>query len=339
MLETPLGVGGDLVLAAEDYRRDKKVWLRERRYGLGASEISIVLGLNKFATPLDLWREKTATAEPVEGEMPEAAYWGLTNEHNVATTFAKRNPHLGKIYPTPGILADPERPMIRATLDRLLVKRRVRPVQATAAVECKTVGDFAYKNYWADGLPPIHIQLQCQWQMHVTGLERVYVPHLVGGNWMPEAWMAERDQTVIDQIVAYGEAWWQDHVVEGKRPEVTFADMDKLSELWPGDASLAVMKANAEMLGWVGKHLDAKRRLKEAEEDKALAAFEIQKRMGDHEIIEDASGAKLVTWKMPKPQKVIDSKRLKEDHPEIYEQYLKDKNTSRTFVTKELEIA
>jgi predicted phage-related endonuclease len=272
--------------------------------------------------------------------MPEAAYWGLTNEHNVATTFAKRNPHLGKIHPTPGLLAVPGRPIIRATLDRLLVKRRVRPVAATAAVECKTVGDFAYKNYWADGLPPIHIQLQTQWQMAVTGLERVYVPHLVGGNWMPDAYVADRDQGVIDQITAYAEAWWQDHIVEGKRPEVTFADMDKLSELWPGNSSLASMKANAEMLGWVGKHLDAKRREKEAKEDKDAAAFEIQKRMGDVEVIEDPSSSKqLVTWKMPKASQVIDSKRLAEDHPDLYAEYLKDKANSRRFVTKELDVA
>jgi putative phage-type endonuclease len=333
----PQGVEGDLILAADDYKRDRTRWLQERRGGIGASEISAILGLNNFVTPLDVWLSKTATDVPSDDDMPEAAYWGLTNEHNVATTFAKRNPHLGKIHPTPGLLAAPGRPIIRATLDRLLVKRRVRPVQAVAAVECKTVGDFAYKNYWADGLPPIHIQLQTQWQMAVTGLERVYVPHLVGGNWMPAPYVAERDQSVIDEITAYAEAWWQDHIVEGKRPEVTFADMDKLSQLWPGDATLASMKANAEMLGWIGKHLDAKRREKEAKADKDEAAFEIQKRMSNVEVIEDPnSTAKLVTWKMPKAGMMLDAKRLAEDHPEIYAEYLKPKNVSRTFVTKEL---
>lgn len=335
MTETAVNVRGDLILAAEDYKRDRSLWLKARKGGIGASEISAILGLNKFNTPLDIWLDKTTDRHLSDDDMPEAAYWGLTNEHNVATTFAKRNPHLGKIHPTPGLLADPERPVIRATLDRLLVKRRVRPVVANAAVECKTVGDFAYKNYWADGLPPIHIQLQTQWQMHVTGLERVYVPHLVGGNWMPEPYVAERDQSVIDQIVTFAEAWWQDHIVEGRRPDVVFQDMDKLSELWPGNPSIAAMTANAEMLGWVGKHLDAKRRESEAKADKDAAAFEIQKRMGDVEVV-TAGQEPIVTWRMPKPSKMIDAKRLQTELPDVYEEYLTDKKNSRRFVTKEL---
>jgi putative phage-type endonuclease len=67
-------------------QRERKVdWLLERRKHIGASDIPIILGLSKYQTPLDLWREKTSTTLPelntslpaqrgIETE-PEAREW------------------------------------------------------------------------------------------------------------------------------------------------------------------------------------------------------------------------------------------------------------------------
>ena len=44
----PDGLGGVLVLAADDYRRDRALWLKARRDGLGASDTAAILGLNSY---------------------------------------------------------------------------------------------------------------------------------------------------------------------------------------------------------------------------------------------------------------------------------------------------
>lgn len=337
--ELPQGLGGRLILSAKDYQRGhREAWLLERRKGLGASEISAVMGLNDFNTPLDIWLEKTSTAEPTDKNMPEAALWGHRNEHNVAIEFAIRNPKLGKIAPTPGLLAHPEYDEIRATLDRVLVKRRVRPVQAVAAVECKTVGDFAYKNYWADGLPPIHIQLQAQWQMAVTGLPTVYVPHLVGGNYMPEPIVFHRDEDVIEQIVEFGRAWWHDHIVLGERPAVTVADSAKFTDLWPGEAGKRLV-AGATLASLVGEHLDFKRQEAAAKKAKDEVAKQIQLQMTNAELIVDGAGKQMASWRLPAVSRSIPKammERLEEDHPEIAKEYIVESQGARKFLTKEI---
>lgn len=318
------GLAGRLVLPAEAYRRDRRPWLAERRKGIGASDIAGIMGLSPYAsaTPYAIWEEKTAEEEP-EDKQSEAAFWGHKHEHNVATVFAARNPQLGKIAPTPGLIAHEELDHVRATLDRLLVKRRSKERVIVAGVECKTVGERIYEYAWIDGVPPIQIQLQAQQQMAVTGLPLVYVPHLVGGNNMPEPYVAERDESVIDAILTFADDWWQKHVVGGQPPEPTLADFERMSDIFPARPPGASIRLTPALEKLLADHLDAKRREKEAGEDKTLAAFEIQKTMRDAEEIRDEKNQVLATWKRPKQSYLPDGRA---------------KKSSRTFLTKEPKI-
>jgi predicted phage-related endonuclease len=42
-------------------------------------------------------------------------------------------------------------------------------------------------------------------------------------------------------------------------------------------------------------------------------------------------GERKITWKAPKQSFTIDSKKLKEEKPDIYDQYKKEKKATRTF--------
>lgn len=54
-----------LDLDLSNNQRDKKAeWVKARRKTVGASDMPIILGVSPWATPLDLWREKTSTEEP-----------------------------------------------------------------------------------------------------------------------------------------------------------------------------------------------------------------------------------------------------------------------------------
>lgn len=49
-------------------------WLEYRKSGIGGSDASVVCGINKYKSPIELWMEKTNRL-PYQ-EAGEAAYWG-----------------------------------------------------------------------------------------------------------------------------------------------------------------------------------------------------------------------------------------------------------------------
>ena len=42
---------------------DRESWLRERRRGIGGSDIGAILGLNKYRSPLDVYLDKIGDAD------------------------------------------------------------------------------------------------------------------------------------------------------------------------------------------------------------------------------------------------------------------------------------
>ena len=63
-------------------------WLEWRRKGIGGSDASVVCGVNKWKSPVELWMDKTGQL-PYD-EAGEAAYWGTVLESVVKAEFSKR---------------------------------------------------------------------------------------------------------------------------------------------------------------------------------------------------------------------------------------------------------
>ena len=63
-------------------------WLEYRKTGIGGSDASVVCGINKYKSPVELWMEKTGQL-PYQ-EAGEAAYWGTQLEGLVRSEFTKR---------------------------------------------------------------------------------------------------------------------------------------------------------------------------------------------------------------------------------------------------------
>lgn len=63
-------------------------WLEYRRKGIGGSDASVVCGINRYKSPVELWLDKTGQITPQEAG--EAAYWGTQLETFVRAEFTKR---------------------------------------------------------------------------------------------------------------------------------------------------------------------------------------------------------------------------------------------------------
>lgn len=317
----------NVILPAADYRRSKASWLAARKAGLGASETAAVLGLDPWATPLDIYLDKINPAVRQE-TAGEAAEWGSAIEAVVARKVAHRHPKLGKLVPSPGLCQHPGYSWMLATPDRLLVDRETG---AESLLEIKTT-DARNKPLWADG-PPDRVLVQVQQQLAVTGLEVAYVACLFGGREMPEPWEVKADQTVADLIVDLAGQFWRDHVEARVPPEARLGDDRNLAALYPGDQDLDPLVADESLEAKLADRARALAELKAAQERVDLVDIAVKEAMGDRISVVDLSGQVLATWK-PQSTTRLDTKRLRADHPDLAETY-STTTTTRTFRIKE----
>ena len=63
-------------------------WLEYRKQGIGGSDASVVCGISRYKSPVELWMEKTNQLQAQEAG--EAAYWGTQLEPFVRAEFTKR---------------------------------------------------------------------------------------------------------------------------------------------------------------------------------------------------------------------------------------------------------
>ena len=80
---------------------DHAAWLKERKFGIGASDAGAILGKNRWKSNLDLWREKTGEREPEDiGDKPQVAY-GKAAEEFIRGIFTLDHPELAVTYDSP----------------------------------------------------------------------------------------------------------------------------------------------------------------------------------------------------------------------------------------------
>lgn len=321
------GIAGHLILDARDYARDRRSWLTARRSGLGASETAAVLGLSKWKTPLGVYLDKIDTS-PVVDEAPSmAAQIGTDMEDQVARWAMKAWPELGKIGPTPGLLAHPEHRWMLATLDRILYRRGETHGDPLGVLEVKTTSRWNYEQNWVDGVPPGYVQVQVQQQLAVSGLDTAWVACWVRDerpeNSLKEPFRIDADPVVHEQLITYAGAWWEHHVEGRTPPPAVIDDAPLMNTLHVPNLDADPVTADEGLELEVAAWLDAKRRAKEAADAVKAAEVAMKDAMvtaGSNAIARD-DGQLLVTWKRNKDGQTFDKKTFGADHPDLLTKY------------------
>lgn len=294
---------------------DEKKWLEARREGIGGSDASIIVGLNRWKSPFQLWLEKTGKAEAEDLSGNEYVYWGKVLEEAVANRFCELT---GKKVQRRGLLQMDEYPYIRASVDRMVVGEN-------AGLECKTCNGFAAKE-WEDDEVPAAYYVQCQHYMMVTGCERWYIAVLIGGNHF--VWKEiPRSDSEIDILLQAEIDFWH-KVEEGIMPEVDGSESctDALTaEFRGGNAEPLTLPDAAEVIIERIRALDDAK--KNTEEDIEHHKNQLRRLMGDYEL--GYAGDYKVTWKAQAGRTTVDSKALKAKEPAIYAKYAKQGKPTR----------
>lgn len=205
---------------------DREEWLRERSKSLGASDVPTIMGLNSFASPLNLWSRLRGTSPPIEEN--EAMCMGHVMEPVIADLFAKETGRDVKDY---GILMV-RKDFIHATPDRMFSWDEGSPVIAEVAdgvLDCKNVGP-RMTQHWSDSIP-LYVQCQVQVQLYCCDKEHGAVAALLAGSQFVWKDVERNDEFIGWMLKKCGEFW--DCVQNGKMPESGPDDADTLNQLFP----------------------------------------------------------------------------------------------------------
>lgn len=316
MTHTIRGIGGDdvakLIMTVEEMA-DREKWLQARRQGIGGSDASVIVGMNPWKSPFTLWMEKTGHAEPEDMSDNERVYWGNVLEETVAREFTKRT---GKEVRRRGLMQHCKFPWMLASVDRMLVHE-------DAGLECKTASSG--QGWKDDGLPDAYY-VQCQHYMAVTGCRTWYIAALIGGNRFIWKEIPRNDDDIKALLKAETEFWRK---VEAKEmPDVDGSEScaHALTEKFHGGAPAIELPSSADKIfSEIDTLTDtASSILAQIEEKKN----QLRMMLGDAEAGTTASGRR-VTWKTQAGRTTIDSKRLKAERPDVWQQYSKVGNPTR----------
>lgn len=193
----------DLILSVKD-AEDHEKWLETRDLGIGGSDAAVIMGMNPYKSPYQLWMEKTGQSEAPDLSDNQYVYWGTKNEANIADWFQEET---GKKVKRLGTLQSREYPFMLANVDRTVIGEN-------AGLEIKTAGVRQCRKWKDDEIPDAYY-CQCLHYMAVTGADRWYIAVLIGGN---EALYktVERNEDDIKALIEAEAGFWK--LVETRTP-------------------------------------------------------------------------------------------------------------------------
>lgn len=275
-----------------------------RSSGIGGSDAGVIIGYNKWKTPVELYLEKITGTSDFEGN--EATYWGTTLESNVADAYAERTGQ--KVAKCNMTLRHKEEPWMMAHIDRRIVGKK-------KGLECKTaLGKWWKPEDWgADGTDevPASYIAQCQHYMAVLEWDEWDLAVLLSG---PEfrIYHIERNDSFIKTMVDAEREFWQG--VLDKRPPTPQTSEDTF-KLFPQNNETTVI-GGIEVERAVERLAQLKGEEKLVKAEMETQKVLIQNFMGENSLLLSSDGRELCTWKTQFTRR-FDSKRLILAHPEI----------------------
>jgi len=291
-------------------------WLEFRRQGIGGSDASVVCGINKYKSPIELFMEKTGQLP--HQEAGEAAYWGTQLEGVVRAEFTKRTGI--EVIPVNAILQSEAHPFTLANLDGICED----PHYGTCVFEAKTASAYLAGD-WEDGIPDPYM-LQLQHYMAVTGYKGAYIAVLIGGNTFKWKFI-ERDEEIISMLIQLESEFW-DMVQSNTPPPLDGSDAsaDFIGAKFPNSIPFTQIDLPMEAVALIHQYDAACEQLDYLTDQKQEAENLLKQMLGENEagIIAD----RIITWKTF-TQERLDSKAVKAKHPRIYKRFAKTKSSRR----------
>jgi putative phage-type endonuclease len=308
------------VVLAFTENMDYAEWLDLRKKGIGGSDASVICGVNRWKSPVELWMEKTNKL-PYQ-EAGEAAYWGTQLESLVRNEFSKRTGI--EVIQVNQLLQSEDYPFMLANLDGICE----HPNFGQCVFEAKTSSAYR-ESEWKESIPDEYV-LQVQHYLSVTGYKGCYVAVLIGGNsfrWM----FMERDEELIETLIQLEAEFWNCVQHDAPPPLDGSASSAKfLSQRFPDSVPESKIELPENAAELIRQYDEAREQLELMEEKKQEAENLLKQMLGDNET--GISGDRIITCKSVSKER-FDNKTLKAEHPTLYKKYA-SKSSYRRFTVK-----
>lgn len=233
-----------------------------RRTGITGTDIARVCGLSEFGSPLDVFREKTGRAEPLD--LTPALKRGMFLEDGILRWYVADTGATD--VQRPGTLVHPNHARIMATPDAVVLRplEGIQYVDRRTGVEVKSPGSYMEHGWGEPGTDEVPQAYLCQavFEMAVLDVERLDFAALLGGEL--RIYPVQRNRQVEGKLIERALAFWRDYVEADKPPPPTWRerDADWIRKAFP--------KATKPALSWAD--LDPMQRLTMEEYLRAYAA-------------------------------------------------------------------
>lgn len=295
----------------------------DRSQFLGGSDVAAVMGLSPWATPVELWMQKTGR-QPRE-EPTEAKQRIYDRGHKLEPFIRdmvidklREAGHVVELIACNERYADAEHPFLACEIDFELMLDGEH-----INCDAKSVSGFARKKWGEVDTEDVPIEYAAQF-MHglgVTGRGKCLVAALRSFDDVDIYWTLRDDET-ITAMRAKCVQFWNEHVLADVPPDpMEFSDIKALFPLDNGQA----IDATDEIAQKVADLKRVKAAIKDLEEQEELLTFDVGEFISPNAILKH-QGKEIATWKAQASSR-IDTTALKEKQPEIAAEFTKTTTT------------
>ena len=274
----------------------KEEWLKLRADDLTSTDMAALFGLSPYMTPYELWHRKHN--KTIGGfEESERMKWGTRLQDSIAAGIAEDKGWKVKRYEQYIRIKDMRLgssfDFMCEGMSLLEVKKMVSVMTSDSVdpfiLEIKNVDSLAFKQGWVEDEhgnleAPLHIELQVQHQLLVSGLSKAFIGALVGGN---RVVLIERkaDPAVHESILAKAKEFWRT-IDANEEPKPDFKrDADFIKSLYQSAEPGTVMTATDRINQLAESYRFARGQEKQAKEEKESFKAEILTIIGDTETV------------------------------------------------------
>jgi len=255
------------------HHHNRDAWLSARTSGIGASEIAAAIGQSPYQSMFALWSEKIGGQR--QDLDSEAAEWGIALEPIIVQKFGERTGRIVEPWNQLHTVISPVHDWLRCTPDAIQIDDERGP----GTLQVKTTS-LRLESNWKDD-PPIHVQIQAQFEAWMCGFEYGTVCALIGGQRL--VWHDFIvNKRFINAALKKLEAFWE-LVQTGNPPDVDGSDSttDAIKRLYPVDEG-GEIELGAEHEKLVAKKASISERKKRIEGTLAEVDNRLKVALGDY---------------------------------------------------------
>jgi predicted phage-related endonuclease len=304
----------------------------DRTKFLGGSDAAAVMGLSPWATPFELWQQKTGRVRRAE---PDAAARRRYDRGHKLEPFIRdmaidKLESLGlhvELLACNARYRDPDHDFLSCEIDfelrltgsTLIGDDLVQFDGEHVNADAKSVTGFARKKWGEVDTEDVPIEYAAQFMfgLMLTGRRYCLVAALRSFDDVDIFWTVRDDETIAamrPKLVRF----WTDHVLGDTPPDpMVFDDIKALFPLDNGEA----VEADERIAGMVDRLRGVKSQLRSLEDIEESLTFEIGLFISPNARL-TYQGVEIATWKA-QSQRRIDEKALKAERPEIAEEFTK----------------